>query len=672
MANQFKIPGDSEQAEGVIKSLVARGRELRNPHATRWLVAHHYMKGARNFEYLNYAEGSVRVKHLGQVSKDGKLQFQYEEILSDYQSQLGRLLGINIGPHVSPRGVSLDGLRKSSIGQTALVAIMPEDKTNMLKMGILPPLLTYGKLGLGAWFESENSMGIEVIMPWELLPIPPDALGNLQGYIRHKLVPVDWIAELPMMPGKGSSIYSEMDTVEIPAGQIPSGASSQFQGGVSSTVGGAFYIRGATATDRGGQYGQKKKDETMVKVTEFCEVWTKTPDGLLGEYATFGGGKLLYRYDHTLEREHMPISDVTGIPTDNWWGRSYLDGLIPINIELEYAIGRLFQNLIEWDSFGVLLTPLNMGIPSEALRGSDGIKRLSYEADPTTNDRPMNLLPQTTGMWPVRTIEAGLVIKDRIANQPRDLMGGKAPGRVDSSTGLGFLYETSGVPLIPVAKSLAIGVSNCYKALLGYARSKWPSEKMLEINSLDDSIAGIVFNSQQGTMKLAENALPHPDEVVIQIVSEVPRSIEREKLELKEALQGGIITLEEYGIEVRKRGLDLPVGKEEEWQNYRRGVLENLIMFGDGVRPGTVEVSESDMHIIHLKTHTTFEARPEFELASSTVKNKFYVHRQTHEAGLGVLPDEMQTPEEAAEMAMQQQQQINQLASQRAGMPPIG
>jgi hypothetical protein len=319
-----------------------------------------------------------------------------------------------------------------------------------------------------------------------------------------------------------------------------------------------------------------------------------------------------------------------------------------LSIELEYTIGRVFQNIQDWDYYGIIMEPTTAGVPVDAERGADGLKRIRFEPDYTCpNLVPFNIPPANSGTLPWRGTEIGLKLFDRISNQPTELMKGGAPGRVDSSSGLGFLYEVSGVPLSPTANNIAIGVSGCYKSLLGLVKGIWGDEKLIEVSQLDDALAGIKFDSATGEMNLAENALPHPDELEVTIRSKVPESPQQQKLELMEALKAQIITPTEYRIQARKKGLSLPVGSDHEWENYRRAMLENLVLFADGKTSGQIIFSPRDLHPIHLMVLDIFMARPEFYLATPEVRDEFVKHHEAHEAGMGILPDDMEYPEGA-------------------------
>jgi hypothetical protein len=619
------------------------------------------MRGLRNFTNINYGDGTLNASYL---NESGVLKFKYEDIIAKYQAQLGRLLAINLAPAVSRKGQSLDGLRKASTAQVVLDSVFPQEKVSRLALDSFPSLLQYGTIGFGLWVEGADSIGIEVINPWELIPIPIDVSTptDVRGLIRVRYVPTDWVKSLSITPGKNQKVYKGMDDFKVPFGDLPADATGKFQGTASlTTVGGGFFVRSATSNSQVETQwaGRKtKKDKTQTDVTLLVEVWTETSDGYLAEYLILAGSynklNLLHRFDHSKQHFYMPIRIARDVTVGGFYGRSFVDQLLPLNTEAEYSLSSLFQSVADFDLYGVMMWPASLGTPTDAHRGQDGIKRITYEPDYTTPElKPFPLQPVKMGK---ANIEAAMVaggLMDKVANQPTEMLKGGAPGRVDSASGLGFLYETSAIPLSPTAKSVAEAISGVYRAMLGICRDIWPATKVVSISNLDDSLAGIVLDMETGEINLARNAIPSPDEVNINVASEVPISKEQQKMELKEALEKGIITLNEYSFKVREMGLTSPVGNELAYQNYRRAKLENLALFGDGESPGKVIVSQRDMHMIHKEVLATFMARPEFFAASVKVREEFIKHDEEHSSGLGELPEQMLQPEEAAELEME-------------------
>ena len=668
MPYNIAFPKDKLQTEHAIKFILREGKAKRAAQSIRWWICRYYMRGVRNFKNLNYTNGSIQVSY---YDERGTLNFLYEDIVSRYQAQRGRLMGLDLTPVVTKEGISLDGMRKASVGQVVLDSIFPAPKVSSIQREAVNTLLMYGTLALIPWVMDEDSMGIEVVPPWEILPIPIEVNSpvDIKGLIRVKLVPLDWIKELPNTQTRGAKFYSQMDTFEVPVGIVPQDSKGGFLGSVAVGLSGSTaYTTMETRAGGSTRPGDAKTDKTRVKVVEVAEIWTKTPDNYWDEYMLYAGGKLLDRRSYKNERRQFPPQAITDVEIGNFWGRSFVDTLIPLNNEMEDAVARLFQNVKDWDMYGILMEPTTGGEPCRIMRGKDGVKRARYEPDPVSPEhKPYNIVPTKSGLLPAKIAELGMALQDRIANQPRELMGGGAPGRVDSSSGLGFLYETSNVPITPTAKVLAEGFSNCYRVMLDTARLMWGDSKVLDLTHLDDTIAGIMIDPTTGKLKLTENAIPHPDEIIISVASAVPRSKEQQKMELKDALQGQIITPTEYRIKARKEALDLPVGNEIEWQNYRRATLENLVLFSDGKTPGKIWYTERDLHAVHLMVLDAFMARPEFFLASEIVRTKFGEHREEHLSGMGQFPSELPYPEEGAEESVAMTDEVQQIME--AGPP---
>lgn len=648
------IPKEKKEAEKTVRAMLETAKAKRNPIAIRWWYSRWYMRGVRNFKDLNYNQGSLQVSY---YDEKGVLRFQYEDIVAKYQAQKGRLMGVNLRPVVTKEGISLDGMRKASVGQVVLDSVFPVPKVEVIQAEAISTLLLYGTVGLLPWItEGGGTIGIEVAPPWKLLPIPVevDSPHKIRGLIHRQLIPIEWLQELPGVPAKNSKDWKEMEKMEIPVGMIPPEAKNRFSGSVA--LGGITDASSSTLTmDTKAGGVAKGPDKTKVKVVEAAEIWTYTEDNYWGEYILYAGGKILSRADHTGEKRQFPPQVISDVDIGDFWGRSYIETLIPLNCEMEGVIARQFQNLKDMDLYGLLMWPTMAGVNMRIQRGSDGTKIVAYEPDPLVPDaKPFNIAPNKTGSLPFQIAKLGAELQNAIAQQPSELMGGGAPGRVDSAQGLGFLYETSNVPLTPTAKALARGFSNCYRVTLDITRRMWDDQKVLDITHLDDNIAGIKLDPSTGRIQLTDNAIPHPDEVIVNVASAVPRSKEQMKMELKESLDKGRLTLTEYNILARKQSLDLPVGNEQEWQNYRRATLENIMLFGDGVKPGKVTVTDHDMHEIHLWVLKPFMARPEYFLASEEVRMEFKNHHDEHMAGLGITPEGLPIMEEAAEMTTMQ------------------
>lgn len=663
MSYTLEFPKNKDAQEEVLNRLVDNGEQNRRAREVNWLITHYYLQGVRDFTGVNYQTGTVDITYNSTAS--GVERFRYDDVVSKLQAQIGRLMQTDITPSVRKRNIGLEDLKRSSIGQVVLDSIYPDQTVRRLKHLIYPPLLKYGCLGLSTWYNPDNQkIGIEVVMPWELVPLPPESVeqSDIRGMARVRIVPLDWVKELLVTPDKQAKVYKEMDKTSVPVGSVPRNLQEGFY--TFSDV-----VNNVPSDEINTSPGKEKgkKDKTMSDVVKFVEVWTKTQDDKLAEYKILAGGKLLHSDDWTNHNMPMPIQICNDMVTGSFWGRSFVSMQIPINVEMEDAMDNLFQNIQDMDTYGILTLPATLGVDTEILRGADGLRKIVYEPDYMSDRlKPDSIQPVNAGNFPVEAIKAGMQVSDSIANQPLELLGGDAPGRVDSQTGLGFLYETANIPLEPTGNSVASALSQCYAASLSLARQQWEEGTLVNITRLDDSLAGIKMDSDVGGMSLTLNAIPHPDEVSIGVAAMMPKSRQQKIMELQNALEGQIIDPFEYRIEARKQGLEIPTGSEAEWQNYRRAMMENILLFNDGQTPGEVILDQLDMHQIHLRVLQSFMARPEFYQASKDVIDAFKKHYNRHNVLLGGYPQQLPYPEEAASLAE------GQVPPPEGGMPPEG
>jgi hypothetical protein len=650
MAYELQLPKDITQREQSVNTLLNTSRTSRRISEVNWWIAHHYLQGARNFDMVDFEKGRVDVSYF---NDRGALEFRYDDVVRKFQNQVGRLMQIDLSPAVSKKSIGLEDLRKASIAQAVLSYVLGPREIDALAEMSFGPLTKYGVVGLAVWMDSNDphDIGIEVVMPWELLPLPPSVIetGDVRGIARERTVPVDWLKELGDTPGKGAAVWTEMEKKMVGAGNIPTGSDTRFMT-FQETLSPQSLSTKEYKNMAGSASG--KKNELEVEVTQFQEIWLKDSSGFLKDYYMYAGGRELFHKDWSKARLPMPIAVVHDIDTGGFWGRSFVSLQLPLNMELENSIGKMFQNVEDVDAYGMVAMPTTMGAELDNIRASQGVRFLMYEPDYTVpNLKPEGLPVAKFGDQAVKAINAGLALSDKMALQPTEMLGGGAPGRVDSQSGLGFLYEVSNVPLTPTSRSINRAVSDCYRAILKLVKLTWTGADVVGITMLDDALAGIVLDDKAGTMNLTKNAVPDPSEVEITVKSMIPRSREQEKAELKDALALGAIDIMEYRIEVRKRGLGVPVGNEAEWQNYRRAMMENLILFGDGQTPGTVTVDEDDMHPVHIRVLQAFRARPEYYAASQAIRDKFKKHYDAHLQGLGTLPEGAPYPEDAAELS---------------------
>jgi len=671
----FRFPKKTADIEKTYDFLVQKGLRYMSPHWARWRFTHLYLKGIRNFLEVNYSSGQVRSKW---SSKNGHLKFVYEDILSKRQSQIGRLLGMDISPRVTRDKHSLDGQRKAAVGQAVLSDLFTLQKVEKLKKAIIPSLLDYGMLGLRNTRKSKNrqDIGIEKLMPWSIIPLPigVDNPAQVKGLIVRERVPIEGLRD------RYAKKLVDVSGHKVARGDMP----DDIQGGLNSLHNDDFFlIPGPDSGSRGSDHSGSDRGQTTLQDVAWqgmVYLWDEN-QYLTAQYVLVeGGNKTAKLIDmQTWEegsRVYSPVTTVHDISI-GFYGRAWTETLIPLNREVEGAIGRQFQNIKDTDTYGLILTPTMSGLQVLAKAGKSGIKQLRYEMDPMADGSgrfggPIQMMPVNTGLAPSRLIDLGARLADRQANQPSALMAGDAPGRTDSAAAIGALNETSGIPLTPTAHDISDAMSHEYMSALDMARNAYEKTDVVKITALDDSMAGIVFDPAKGTMEIEQNAIPHPDDVTVTIQARMPISKQQQVLELKDHLNLQIITPREYRIKARLLNLDLPVENKSEWENYRKAQYESLLLWGNGQdvpdpndeNKGVIFSADGDMHDVHLWVHDFYIAKPEFNLIDPAVRDRFLEHRNMHQMDGGGRLEDLNPVDEAEgfleeeQFAQQGQQQF--------------
>lgn len=574
------------------------------------------------------------------------LDFRYEEVVRKLQDEVGKLLRMDVMPKVSRRQLSLDNIRQASVGQLSMDSMVSRKAAEANKLKFIPILVQYGTAGLVAWVEPVTMLGaetpeapppdVEVVPPWELLSVPAELKHHDQvtAIIRSRWVSVGWLRLLDF----GKQIDQNRDKLQIrsrKSGQVP-------------TVGGSIRTIPTLGTEAGmSPAPQKNQLADMDEFLKINEMWIENKPGVLARYIVFTDGFVFKDTDFSDAKDpHLtPIGIARYIDTGGFYGRGLADILIPINIRNEQALDNLYTQLEELRLFGTTYVPASFGISPAQFEGSDVPRMLTYEPDYTVpNHVPMQIRPAELGTFPGEIAKIGIQLLDRLC--PPSVLDDK--GRVDSARGLGYLQELSTIPLTYSAMSISGAYATVYAALLDQLRRLWPSRTVAIQSFLDDALAGISMDPKTGQLT-PSNQIPRPNEVDISIASAMPTSPEQIKRDLYDMLQGQIIDKRWFRIQARKLGLTLPVANDAEWENYRKAMLNNIILFGDGTKPGEgAMMSESDIHDLHLQVMSAFMARPEFTLASVEVRDRFQKAWTMRRDALGQFPQQLPYPENMA------------------------
>lgn len=649
MESTFQLPKNRQTLEAAFESLVQSAATMRNAKAADWLVNYFYLQGIRNFPEINYREGRVRVQY---TDSQGARGFRFEEVATRYQAECGRLMRIDVAPSVQKKGHSLDSLRKKSVSQVVLDDMFSPAYLDYIKAQLIPLQLSMGTVGIAAWTGSsldgiERSQ-LEIIPPWQLLPIPSDVvtMQEVKGIVRTRWVPLEWAKKQTFWKrlGPEDALKLKNATRRVAWGEtIPTEGSPQQGGGGGVPV--AF---------RHGESSERADDDgDTAEFVSLDELWLYDEWLRVSRYVIRLGGIVVRDETHPEGlRPPMSLGVIHYNYVGGFYGRSFVDPLIPLNSEIEKLLRNLFKNIQDIDLFGMAWIPTTAGVNIHELRASKRPKAMLYEPDLSAPEhKPFRMDPVNSGPLPGTVANMALQIFERLAQQS-EIFRGEAPGRVDSARGLGLLLETAAIPLGGPAQSIATAFNQVYSASLYEAKRNWGERTLSTVTLLDDSLAGLVL-TQEGTVMLGDNAIPDPTEVEISVRSKYPRSPEQRKRELDEALQRQLITPQDYRIQARKEGLDLPLANDAEWENYRQATINNITLFGDGDSPGKVIMSESDNHLLHLQRLIAFMSRPEFKMASMPVRDAFFKHLRMRQEALGKYPEALERPEELLAMGQQ-------------------
>lgn len=610
-------------------------------------IAFYYVQGLRRFKVSSYEDAKIMV---GYESDLGEMRFRNEDLRNKYRTEVGRYLRMNIDPAVEKVSWGIDALRNASIGKVTLDHELRFVDKNQLKSRLIQMFLLYGTVGVQHYRSKagngETHESIEVVPPWELLPLPahPTSPEERCGLMRAREVPKEWLETKASLSStgliklpRGTAGRTKMQAREVTAGTTP-----RNEDGDSVMDGGAF--RDWATRNSNTSEGRGTKIYLPLR-----ETWLQGPDNTCARYVIKVGDVILEDYDFFEEGVvvPMPIEVARHTPDCGFYSPGFVMGLMAMNHQIEGAVATLFKNVQDLDTYGMLFWPQSLGVGKKEFAKRDGRPGIvTYDPDLTAGPemKPFVVPPYNSGDSPGKLVALGNQMQDKNANQGPQFSGG-APGRVDSAAGLGFLFEVQNIGLAAASHELANAISQVYKSILHNAKHRFSSKEALALTYIDDNVAGIVLDAE-GKMSLADNPIPDFWEVKLDIQDRMPKSKEQQKQELVGMLQMGVITPPEFRIENQRLDLGFQTGNRGEWEQYRKAVFNNILMFGDGkTSGGSVYSLVHDNPEIHLKALVDFTSRLEFALASKEVREVFDKHKQMIQEQLAGFPSGMPTPD---------------------------
>jgi len=667
------LPRKEEELVSAVKVLEENGQRMMRYRKSEWLFTRAYLNGFRDIA-VNQSSGAIRLS-VSKTFLDPDLRV--EHLLRGLQIELGRFLGVDVRPAVSPRGWGLDRLRMSAVAQVVLDALANESVLAQIRPALLEDMLLYGCVGLASWVEEAGVFSsrteLEVIPPWQLLPIPWNARhpNIVDGLIRTRIVPLEALLRNSIVGDSASRKKDKLNIRRIEWGESDSEPVSPMDEMSSSTA----TSEAEATTEWWGRSGGKKDFREAVRLTE---VWLRSQEGLVNRYIVRCGDAVLIDEDYERKnvRIYLPIGIARYYPV-GFYGRGFLSPVLGLAMYEEEALRTLVERLKNEDDLGMLLIPTNLGVTDRSFRMTTKPRRMYYQRDAFDPAAEIGVVsPHSTGNMPIGVVDMleSLIVKSMGQSE---LYQGQAAGRADSAAAFGFLLETGNVGIEAPGNSLAGCFTTVYSAMLSAAHKRIIGVEAAKMVDLDRVPVGVVLN-EDGELDLTRNPIPDPSDVIVNIRSRVPPSKSQVTAMLMEQLRMGIIDPFKYRIEVYRRGLDIPVGGEGEFGAWRKVRMVIRTLYNDGVTPnlrfgkGLIDPDpEADDLKVAISEITDFMKGPEFALASVEVKRAFYMLKKAYEAAAGMgLPPGMPPLEQIMQMGPQAQEEIGGAGPVPGGTPP--
>lgn len=703
MGGQLDLPTEKDALLSSLESAISQAILQRNIASVEWSIAHFYLQGYRDIDIVSWKQGDVRVSF---ESDQGELKFANETLLHQFRTELGRFLRMHTGPVVSQEGFGLQSVRSAGIAHATLRHMSSQDgvhgvASKQTLSRFVNMLLKYGTAGLHHYRVDGKTLGartaVDPVPPWEILFIPAelDHEGAAQGIMRHRVgMSLEWVKKLAKStPG----FTLPKDLGQLSPQSIPFGVAAHtsnpelgWRGSGYGTEGGGTGHPVAAANEaRRTQVSRKtrQKDESIAsrrdqKVVTVTEVWTYDPHEFVRRYIIKIGKHIALDEDYSKMKDEevnspkviCPLPVARCIPTGRAYGRSWVGALLAINYEAEKMLSTQFQNVADQDMYPIIVVPAESGISKRQMNKRERRKILFAQTDPVVPDSQVYAVaPFTQKDTPLKTAAFAMQVQEKQSGQG-ELFTGGAPGRVDSASALGFLWETGNIGLVATTHEIANAYTQAYASMLQAAKREADAdpEQKFSLPLVDDRMIGIKIDAAAGTIGLQDNPLPEPWEVAIAIEEMTLQSKEQKRQEAGQMVEAGVISLAHFRILNERDGLGWPVLNRADYESWRKAVIMKILLFNDGETPGPKEQiiggAHSDRPTVILEVLEEFMASIEYMVASQEVREAFIVLKGKYKGMLAQgFPGQLR-PEDAA-MAMQQG---SEGGGPPGGQPPPG
>ena len=644
-----------------------RERQKYSYRRSVWLLAWHYLNGARRFDVFDTTTGKVSPHYF---DKEGNLEFQSQDLLSMIDRTVARIASVDLRPRVIRQGTSLSMIRERSSAQIIVDSLISDHQLSQITSDFAHIFVTLGSCGITGHLVDVPTIGLsadlEVVHPRELFPFPSMQQDHtkLSGIVRQRVVPIELLEErfkLKLGGKKESLEWWAVDygntVTDVGLDEPGDGLRNPFNN-TSINVG----TSGVVSSD------------SWTEVARIRELWIDGPRGTCARYIVTCGDEVLFDEEYKDVAMFCPIGFARFCDTGTFYGAGLFDLLFGISREAERMMKSLFTNIRDMDRYGVMVLPQGSMNERTLLKEvSKGLRVMSYTPDPLNeNFKPFMIQPFNSGDAPGKVAQFARDVMQQIS-PVQDLIQEK--GRVDSATGLQFLDEQITRAMTNPSMGLQRAFGNMYRSLTAQAVAeivKFP--RTIPVNNINLDLAGAVIDLENSTVSFEKNPIPDIGHLNFSVKEINPRSEVARKEEALNLLKAGLTDPIAFKIFALKEGLDFAIWMDEEKGAFETIVMHILQLYGNGQDPGQTILTQHMLRPdVQMRVLGGFMTSPILAIASSQVKDEFRKFRDTMLQFMGqTLPQQIPTPEEAAVMGMQQPQPGQQQQMPPQGMMPNG
>ena len=126
----IKLPKNKIDLARIIDEHADREEARLSYRKIMWLLAWHYLAGARRFDVFDPSTGALSPHYL---DEEGNMEFQSQEMLSAIDKVSGRLASLDLRPKVVRKGISLNSIRERALSQILMDHVVSNDQLDKIK-----------------------------------------------------------------------------------------------------------------------------------------------------------------------------------------------------------------------------------------------------------------------------------------------------------------------------------------------------------------------------------------------------------------------------------------------------------------------------------------------------------------------------------------------------------